>query len=215
MEHEQFESKNRWAFVHVPKCAGSSIKYSIKQENLPIDIFSHSYGVKSIPKDKNIIIVYRDPVDRFVSAFHYAQNIHKEALQFTCSSFIKALQDEKDILHEESLKIIFNNNPNDKQIIDGVKNVFTYIFEPQKSWYCNRDNVKILNFANLQDEWNDFLKTELNHKPLLLSKKTQGKNKVINAINQKKNILNEKEIQFIQDLYLKDVEIFNSIRPRE
>ena len=81
-------------------------------------------------------------------------------------------------------------------ILITFKNVFTYIFEPQKSWYCNRDNVKILNFANLQDEWNDFLKIELNHKPLLLSKKTQGKNKVINAINQKKNILNEKEIQF-------------------
>ena len=65
-----------YAFIHIPKCAGSSMYRAILQGGYSnkIRIFYHwdKFSFEELNKYKEIIIL-RNPIDRFTSAFFFVK----------------------------------------------------------------------------------------------------------------------------------------------
>lgn len=197
---EEFQNKNKWSFVHIPKNGGTSIIDCIQKNDLPINI--HGHKAENIPSS-NILMVYRDPIERFNSAFKYSQDVHSIGLQYdTLSDFVNALSKDED----EAWNVLFNNNEDDIHTVDGKETVFTWVFEPQATWWGENIDIYFLRFSHLQEDWNTFLRKKMDIDSKRLRRKTQGKKGVINISkkNPKDIVLSNDQINFAQELYKDD-----------
>lgn len=81
-----FDKKNIIYFLHVGKCAGTSISYILKNTNLSNynNFFflkmSHNIKLKNLEPDAKYIINCRNPIDRFVSGFYSRKRKGKKGL---------------------------------------------------------------------------------------------------------------------------------------
>jgi len=71
------------AFLHIGKCGGTTICRRLKKNKIKFKHFHHKRLPLSLEKNESalkIVLFVRHPVDRFISAFEMAKNVHSFAL---------------------------------------------------------------------------------------------------------------------------------------
>ena len=133
----------RFGFIHVPKNAGTSVVSAIREHALPIVVASHHYPARLAAEE---IVVLRDPVERFVSAFYYGRAFWANPVNAnfrTADSLAIAASDTDDALHAMAWHEL-GNRPEDyllrdgaaraPQTVGGVATRLCWVYEPQSTW---------------------------------------------------------------------------------
>lgn len=183
-----------YAFIHIPKCAGFSIKKAIKQHNLPIAVFDHGVRFKNIPNTLKQLIILREPIDRFTSAFYYVvNNLAKNSKLKNPNDFLNDLRSGG----EESKKVI------KPQIgyhqVNGNKIFTDWVYHPQNAWV---DNPHTIMFVDTLQE--DFDKLGFNVK--------------LPIVNRSKRIAFEyslDNLEYLHDWYNLDFTLYNKERNKK
>ena len=158
--------EKKWNFIHIPKNAGTSIKNILSTSDIPIGYVGHDYPRKY----KNEIVILRDPIDRFLSAFHYSKQKWPNQFNQEFSdpdSFVLALSDSASEKHTIALSLVSN----DKSIIDlrnwnknnihkvlGKETPYIWTIMPQSTWCVNKPK-HILRYEFLEKDFNSLLKS--------------------------------------------------------
>jgi GR25 family glycosyltransferase involved in LPS biosynthesis len=202
--NERFSNKlsdnSKYYFIHIPKNAGQSInKLLSENSDIPIKQGHHSYKITH----NNEILVLRDPIDRFISAFYYLYKMKDEYnIPFdkikTPDKFIEALNYKHNVNHKEAMRIYQEEYQN--QPIQGKIHGSNWVFAPQSLYYVNPSFV--LRFTNLESDFNKCLSDIGYQKKVSLPKK--------NISIHKDKYLSEKSIAFLKDYYKKDFELLES-----
>jgi len=183
-------------FVHIPKCAGSSIKYALK-EAFPEAVdtnFHHNIGNKNL-KTYWSFAVFRDPIQRALSMYNEVFNV--------LSSRPKTLEkitklSANDIYDNLTFDIFVQQWFN--QSINGIKPS-----KEQVRYISNDSGIvvdKVIPFHKLTEQWaeiEDFCK-----KDIPLPKLRVGKFKTIKMEDTTKTIL--------EQYYAKDIQYWNTIK---
>ncbi len=133
----------RFGFIHIPKNAGTSVVRAIAEHALPIAVASHHYPERLASEE---IVVLRDPVERFVSAFYYGRAYWANPVNWhfrTADSLALAAADPDDPLHAMAWHEL-GNQPEDyllrdgvarlPQFVGGVATRMCWVYEPQSTW---------------------------------------------------------------------------------
>ena len=138
-------------FVHIPRAAGTSIKYYLKsisskwddsKWHLKLCEYENKYKIKL--DDYFIFTCIRNPYSRIVSIYNYRKNV-------------RGLLDTKNRKFREWFKIMINKKPS-KKWIGGI---------PQTDYIvCNNKSIclTLLKFETIKKDFNTMLK-HLNYKP--------------------------------------------------
>ena len=149
--------KKKYTFIHIPKNAGTSLrnildnsKYS---KTIPISFVPHSYPEKR----SNEIVILRDPIDRFISAFYYskqkwANDLNKQFID--PNELAEALADKNNLKHNIAFDMISNNS--DHTVL-GKKTRYLWTYMPQSTWCINNPKY-ILRYEYLESDFNKLLK---------------------------------------------------------
>ena len=180
-----------YAFIHIPKNAGTSIERVLK--NVPeIDFFGHGV-LKPRIKDHKKIYILRDPVDRFTSAFFYLKRFgHNRENDFFKNP-------------DELLQAIGDNDPRANKFMKihkGNHHVYgqpiptDWVFHPQSAWIF--DPWRIILFHKLEEE-------------IVSLNETIGVDIKINHHNASRRInfeYSNDSIELLQTIYTEDFEIY-------
>jgi len=179
---------NTHAFIHIPKCAGFSVKRCIQDNNLPIRIFDHGVIFSNIPPRLKQIIVIRDPIDRFTSAFYYIKGAYvKNTIFNNPNEFLDELK-----LSTEEAKRFIKPQPH-YHYVNGLRIDTDWVFHPQSAWIDKPDIVMLQ--ENLQE---DFDKLGFNVK---LPR--------INVSPRSDFRYSKENIDYLHNLYRQDFEFYN------
>ena len=148
--------KKKLHFIHIGKCAGSSVKKALESLNINF-IYYHCFDANKVLSKKLIeaspdnyfLLLIRDPISRFISAFYY---------DFYSKIMIADAPGPNGVW--KSLYGIFRKpnevgealSHNDKKLRSAAQ---TYIFKSHLhahyslSWYVSFENLKYLNHNNL------------------------------------------------------------------
>ena len=194
-------------FIHIPKCAGTSIAkafnmyqeeeidlnnlYGIDKNNIVLQSlclkFYDKYLEKSLINSCLIFTVVRNPYDRALSDFCW-----KPGLKRKCKTLYDYL-----LLVENTLE-----NYNDYELMKFNEKLHYNHFLPQYKYIEHNEykNIKIIKFENIQKEINEFIDPNI-----IIKKTNQSKH-----IEWKKYYIDKpKCINLINKIYKKDFEIFN------
>lgn len=194
---QEFQNKSQEThyFVHIHKNGGSSIKEMLKNNDINIKYVGHNY-----PEiNQNEIVILRDPIDRFISAFYYGKENYPNAntKHFnTPNEFIENIINVSSKKHKYT-KHIFENSKT--HTINGEKST-SWTWTPQYKWFNNPKYV--LRFTNLEEDFNKCLKDIGYDKKISIPKK--------NTSTHKDTYLSEKSIAFLKEHYRKDFELLES-----
>jgi hypothetical protein len=194
MEHLSLESSHQYAFIHIPKNGGMSIGNAIK-DTVKIKYYGHAVLFKNIRHLKQIIVL-RDPIDRFTSAFFYLKQYKKNK--------------SRDIFNnpDELIQGFINfdiNSFNFLKIHDGFHHVngnpinTDWVFHKQSAWVDNP--YKILLFESLEDDLDKF-GSEI------------GESLHIPHVNKSKKqpfTYSKSSLDFLNIIYKDDMELYNSL----
>ena len=179
-------------FIHIPKCAGSSIKVMLQDLNLLSDIHSKLKDDIQILKNKEIdpriyfiFTVLRNPWDRMVSYYFFYRDIAERNEEITKKAKKFDFKDWVSYIYE---------NPKSFSFIDD--NCLDYLT------YKNKVMVDFtINFHNLSEDI-DYLKNILHLKLPTLH---------VNSSKHDfyKDYYSEKEVEIISKIYKKDIDYFN------
>lgn len=179
-------------FIHIPKCGGSSMKQILNDINDKEVIHSKLKDDFKLLYDKQIgfekyfvFALIRNPWDRVISYYFFYKNIIKKEESISISA--------KKYNFKDWLKIIFEN-----------KKEYFFIHENYLDYLTYKEKVYIdyaMNFHLFNEECN-LLKSilKINSEDFHLNKTIHG--------NYKK-YYSDKEINFVNDIYKKDIEFFN------
>ena len=184
----------KYAYIHIPKTGGHSVKKMIRQNpDCGIQIFDHAIIFKKIPEELEQIVVIRNPIDRFTSAFFY----NKAKSHLTGETEIEDPEhfvQELMLFKPEALKILKPHNHchhvNDQEIFTD------WVFHPQVKWIHNPTHVILLEdidrgFKNIGIEY------KIPHE--CKSEKIDFK-------------YSKKSLDYISALYAEDIEYYNKHR---
>ena len=202
-----FENFNtgKYNFIHIPKNAGESIQKLINNtKDLPLNYIFHGYPKKM----KNEIIILRDPIDRFISAFYYRkQNYYKknkddfDKIQ-TPNDFAIALY-TKNSNYKNALNIWRQQDGNHHKILGNEINS-NWVFAPQYLYFNNPKYV--LRFENLKNEFKLCLKDIGYNKDINIPKKNSS-----NSVKKVK-YLSKTALKFIYEYYNKDFKLLKNVK---
>lgn len=170
-------------FIHIPKCAGTSIVKSLGVIDPGHYTYSDLVKMKVVRGDEPVIVVVRDPVDRIISTYNYAKKAQKKNGPNPLSWIAKY-----HTLNDFVLKGLNERN---------VKN--NYFLMPCYSYIegCNKDNINLINFDNLQPEFEEMANNlGLQYKPLTKE----------NSSERKKEPMSQEVIAKLRKLYFSDYE---------
>lgn len=183
-------------FFHIPKNGGQSIQQLIMAN----DLQNINYNFHSVDpflfKPEDSMVILRDPIDRFISAFYYSKQCYPDCKLSirvdidTPSKLIKNLIDEGDYLISSP-----HHNIGDK--ILGI----SWVWCPQYYWYNNPKYVLL--FDNLEKDLNKFLEE---------TKQPSIKMPHQNSSIRPKITLSISDIDYIHSKYHRDYEIINNLR---
>lgn len=192
MEQISKNSEPEYAFIHIPKNAGMSIRNAISM--CPkIEYFGHAVNFNEIKHLKQIIVL-RNPIDRFTSSFFYLKQYKKNKAR----DYFQTPEDLiQGFLNFDINSFNFLKIHDGYHHVNGVKINTDWVFHPQSSWIYNP--YKILLFEYLES---DFLKlsTEL------------GYNIELPHVNNSKKIefeYSQKSLDFLNIVYKEDIDIYN------
>lgn len=147
----------RWIFVHVPKCAGTTVRNMLtgpvgykKGVGMAVRVRGHCriYDYANFRKIGSFAIK-RNPYDRAISIFCWVYRKEK----FDGDEVVKAFRRWTDHLHEPS------NDEKDFKVSHPSDTI--YLSYPQKTWLCFAGSSEILvshvlSFENLAEDWRRF-----------------------------------------------------------
>lgn len=145
MEAELKNPEYEYAYIHIPKTAGSSMQEALK-DNAKIRFCPHGVVLDNIKNLKQITTI-REPVDRFSSAFFYLKMSKRNMDKNIYNTPEELLQDLLN-LNVEAMKFM--------KIHDGIHTVnrkplpTDWVFTRQSDWIFDPHRVMI--FENLADE---------------------------------------------------------------
>lgn len=183
---------NQYAFVHIPKCAGTSIKKSIiNSSSKNIKYFPHGVRFKKL-LDYSEVIVLRHPVSRFTSAFFYlSRRSHNKTIDTPDKLIDMILLNNPDAIRFMSSRGKFRHTINE------IACKYNWVFEPQYKWLHNPKIIMI--FENLDSDFQIFrnkfnVDLELRH---------------LNISHKKEFDYSPHHIKYIEHVYKKDLELYN------
>lgn len=172
-------------FIHIPKCAGTSIVKSLGVIDPGHYTYSDLVKMKVIRGDEPVILVIRNPVDRIISTYNYAKKAEKKNGPNPLSWIAKY-----PTLSDFVLKGLNERN---------VRN--NYFLMPSYSYIkgCNKKNINLIVFDNLHSDFEEIANNlDLQFKPLTKE----------NASERKKEPISHEVIVKIRELYSCDYEYF-------
>jgi|SaaInlStandDraft_2_1057019.scaffolds.fasta_scaffold149219_2 hypothetical protein len=200
--------EKKLAFIHIPKNAGWTIKDAIKKNNLNIIYIHHKYSSKISNTEE--IVVIRDPIQRFVSAFNYSKTSWKNPIinQFNdVNELVDALMDSNNNKHKfaqyyitNSKEAIIKREGNfRKKYLHKINNKltkYTWTIEPQSSWLINNP-IHIIRMNHLEEDFNKIL-SNFGYPSVKMKIKNISKkySKITN--------LTDKQKEFLYNMYKKD-----------
>lgn len=143
----------KWNYIHIPKTAGSSFKKYNKDQGLK-NVTVHGHHITADDKE-NVIITVRNPIDRFISSFHFfLRNKTKQNMPVGIKTpndlLVKLWQDD-----EETTNWI---RPISQQV-GGIKYTVTYAFMPQYVYFGDEKNIKmVIDFDQMDDHFEQMCK---------------------------------------------------------
>lgn len=196
-------------FVHIPKNAGSSVKFLLKKHKSLSSYLrykSHSFDCfNSILR--NQVVVVRNPIDRFCSAFYYSLKKYPSAPQtrqllsndiFHPNALVKALMDPSHKLH--SIAVNYISNLGFHRI--GFKRlVYKWTYTPQSYWINQPRCVIIMNNFDLEF-------SELIYHLIGSSISLPHKNVSSRDISSHSSEFSHDSLSFLHSFYKTDFEMF-------
>ena len=183
-----------YAFIHIPKNAGFSIKKAIEHCQ-SIKYFNHDVLFKDIEQLKEIIII-RNPIDRFTSAFFYLKQYktNKASVYFNTPEDLL-----KGFLNYDPMALNYLKIHDHSHHVNGNKINTDWVFHPQISWVNNP--YKIFLYENIENDFNNFL-TEIGY---------DIKIPHVNRSNKIDFVYNSDSIKLLKLLYKLDFELYESL----
>lgn len=181
---------NEYAFIHIPKCAGMSIKKAI-ENNPKFRIFDHGVIFNNIPKDLKQVIVIREPTERFTSAFFYVtQHYAKNTKYKDPEMFIQAVLEG-----QRETCTVWRPQPH-FHTLNGHRIATDWVFQPQTDWVDNPH--KIILMENLDQGFRE-LGVELNTGRVNQSRKREFK-------------YSNSSLQYLWRNYERDYLLYNTVK---
>ena len=149
----------KFKFIHIPKNAGTSFK-SLINHNLQlrdfIEYVGHDAPLECFEKNQKTMIVFRDPVERFCSAFHYRLSLLPKCQQWANEKGINSPEKYVQYLKQTmELRNPIKSLRSDQQTVAGHPVAPTvWVFQPQSLWFRSPKCVLLQN--NLEAEWKYF-----------------------------------------------------------
>jgi hypothetical protein len=206
--------EKRIALLYNPKTGSASLHNLLK--NLDADLNSHTHE-KSIsePNDYTFYCFYRDPVERYVSAFNHVLastrgEIHKRrdpsavvkyllghfyGEEFSCAS----VATYEDLTETQKNKI---DSITPIQFLDTLGQNRSTIFQSQKEWFQNPNTV-FLDFRNFDNEARKICRL-FDLEPSKIPRENLG------IKLHKRTDLSEADVLKIKEFYREDYDFFNS-----
>lgn len=137
-------------FIHIPKCAGISVKEFLnKSYQVPI-IDGHYTCSQMKAKAKfinyeydHIFTVVRNPYSKLVSTYLFLQQKSKEYIHMYRKTDLNAVF--KHFTFSQFVNFFLKENCLNYHYMN------TYMFLPQKTWLDTKDEIKIFNFEALNE----------------------------------------------------------------
>lgn len=181
-----------YAFIHIPKNCGHSIKKMLETEKISnIRYYGHSILFSRIPKEYKQILIIREPVDRFSSAFFYIKKYNMKNSKFNDPS-----QLIDGIINSDIDAPRFLKPQKHKHKVNGDCIATDWVFHQQTAWIDNP--YKIIFHDKIQDGFKDL-----------------GFDFKIPHINKSKRIYFEykkRHIDFLKQMYKKDFKFYEEQR---
>ena len=135
----------KYAFIHIPKNAGMSMKNSIENTET-IKYCGHNVIFHTIQNMKKIFIL-REPISRFTSAFFYLKSYKKNR----DNNFFRTPRELVDAMLDFDIRAFnFLKVQEHYHYVDGSMINTDWVFHPQHKWVF--DPFKVMIYENLQEE---------------------------------------------------------------
>lgn len=182
----------KYAYIHIPKTGGFSVKDAVsKNPDCQVRVFDHGVVFSNIPKHLKQIVVLREPIDRFTSAFFYIVN------NYIKTTYIK---DPEHFVQElmrhtpEAMKIL---KPQKHFHHNNGKKIFTdWVFHPQTCWF---DNPYYVLFIDRMQQGFDQIGIDIKLKVKNKSRKTDFD-------------YSDSSLKYLSGVYAKDIEYYYHYR---
>ena len=150
----------KFAFIHIPKNAGSSFKKLLLDGESPlsglVDYVGHSAPAAVYSGDRKTFLVIRNPIERFCSAFFFRNKHFEVCRRWSKENGLETPGSYLDYLQNVQRK------PNpvmssgaEKQTIVGLRAwPRVFVFQPQSLWFRSPHSVFLQN--NLRADWEFF-----------------------------------------------------------
>jgi chondroitin 4-sulfotransferase 11 len=152
------EDNQPFVFIHIPKCAGSSVKSWYKEVfNNKVLILNHAPVKNFAINDFFKWTIVRNPFDRFISFYTFRGQILKKRQKTSETYYNELLDWEKGIEYwtDKWFDIFWFDDRNNNYMLGPIDNTFK-LSTPQVEWLTYKDQLYINHIIKLENLEHDF-----------------------------------------------------------